>query len=376
MPKSKTTCLPTSSRCVVWDGPDISCLHLCKGDSITEVLYKLAKSHCDLLVQLDPSNFDISCLNYVGCDPRTFSDLFDIVIAKVCEMQIPPTPPVEEVTVEFIDNCESVVKSKTPFPNYTFEIESSSTPWTDLLGFDHHGSNVPKPQVKRVGKVLYFRGTAYVPLQDNSGNVIPMTSYTDYELKATPNVFIGDGGCYVNTNGSIYFNKMGATQLSVIPESVMCGLTLDGTYTKDTISYRAISYGGTKGGADGISLIDTVDGLTLNAWFKVLLQPNGVLRVMTLRDIEDNTTSSGSRTGGSPLRLITSRIYENQHVPRYNGLVDIHSSATPGVHALTADFNGPSGLDSKKYNFTCDAGEPNQIGGFEIILDNLTAHLA
>lgn len=87
MTKVKNTCLPTSSNCIVWDGPDIPCLRLCKGDTITDVLYKLATDYCELLLQFDPSKYDISCFNYIGCAPEDFSELLQIIINKICDIE-------------------------------------------------------------------------------------------------------------------------------------------------------------------------------------------------------------------------------------------------------------------------------------------------
>jgi hypothetical protein len=87
---SKDGCMKTSSNCVIWDGPDIPCLSLCKGDSITEVLYKLATEFCDTVVLLDPTQYDISCFNYLGCPPQDFIELFQLVINQICEIQLEP----------------------------------------------------------------------------------------------------------------------------------------------------------------------------------------------------------------------------------------------------------------------------------------------
>ncbi len=71
---SKSGCMKVSSNCVVWEGPDIPCLKLCKGDTITDVLYKLATDYCETLVMLDPTTYDISCFNYLGVPPEDFGD--------------------------------------------------------------------------------------------------------------------------------------------------------------------------------------------------------------------------------------------------------------------------------------------------------------
>jgi hypothetical protein len=47
-PDPNANCTPLSSNCVVWQGPDISCLSLCSGDTITDVVYQLALKVCEL----------------------------------------------------------------------------------------------------------------------------------------------------------------------------------------------------------------------------------------------------------------------------------------------------------------------------------------
>ena len=62
-PKNKSTnCLPISSNCTVWEGPNIQCINLCKGDTVTDVVYKLALLICDLKSQLDLTDVDLTCL--------------------------------------------------------------------------------------------------------------------------------------------------------------------------------------------------------------------------------------------------------------------------------------------------------------------------
>lgn len=81
---TKDGCIKTSSNCVTWNGPDIPCLKLCSGDSITDVLYKLATDYCETLVLFDPTKYDISCFKYEGCAPETFAELFQLVIDQIC----------------------------------------------------------------------------------------------------------------------------------------------------------------------------------------------------------------------------------------------------------------------------------------------------
>lgn len=83
----KTGCSNMSSNCVVWQGPDIDCINLCKGDSVTEVVYKLALELCNLMETFDLSNYDLKCFSGGVCQPKDFKDFLNILITKVCGLQ-------------------------------------------------------------------------------------------------------------------------------------------------------------------------------------------------------------------------------------------------------------------------------------------------
>jgi hypothetical protein len=88
-------CVPTSSNCVIWQGPDIPCINICKGDSISDITFKVADELCSLLTMFDLSNYDLSCLTAECPKPEDFSDLIQLIIEKLCEVNtvvvnIPP----------------------------------------------------------------------------------------------------------------------------------------------------------------------------------------------------------------------------------------------------------------------------------------------
>jgi hypothetical protein len=76
----------TSSNSVIWAGPDIPCISLCNGDTITEVVYNLATELCAVLDTLDISNYDISCFNINSCGPTNFKDLINFLIERICAL--------------------------------------------------------------------------------------------------------------------------------------------------------------------------------------------------------------------------------------------------------------------------------------------------
>jgi hypothetical protein len=84
---NKETCNPISSNCVVWQGPDMPCIHLCKGDTVSDVVAKLATELCTVLDTLDVTNYDIACFNITTCGPTNFQQLIQFVIDQVCSLQ-------------------------------------------------------------------------------------------------------------------------------------------------------------------------------------------------------------------------------------------------------------------------------------------------
>ncbi|HPF82677.1 MAG TPA: hypothetical protein PLV83_00690 [Bacilli bacterium] len=85
-----SNCVPTSSDCIIWQGPNIECIGLCQGDTITDVVYKLATEYCELSSQLQADNFDISCIECptgMTCEPNNIQELLEIMITKICELQ-------------------------------------------------------------------------------------------------------------------------------------------------------------------------------------------------------------------------------------------------------------------------------------------------
>ena len=51
-----------NSKEVIWDGPSIPCLQICKGDTVSDVVYKIAKKVCEITNDLDVQSLDYSCI--------------------------------------------------------------------------------------------------------------------------------------------------------------------------------------------------------------------------------------------------------------------------------------------------------------------------
>ena len=79
--KNQEGCNPISSNCVIWQGPDLPCIQLCKGDSISDVTAKLATELCDLLGQLstENGNFNLDCFDLTCTNINNIHDLIQFI---------------------------------------------------------------------------------------------------------------------------------------------------------------------------------------------------------------------------------------------------------------------------------------------------------
>lgn len=94
LPKKSNTlsqgCTPTSSNCVVWQGPDLSCINLCAGDTVTEVVHKLATELCTIKNSLgvDLTDVDFDCLLNTASSADnaelTLAESLNLIISKTC----------------------------------------------------------------------------------------------------------------------------------------------------------------------------------------------------------------------------------------------------------------------------------------------------
>ena len=89
-------CVPTSSSCILWNGPKIECIDHCQGETIEDILYRLSEIVCQL--QTDGCNCEPSLenMNCVLRDGQVLS--FDLFTYLTCL---------------FTDYCESLQGTPT-----------------------------------------------------------------------------------------------------------------------------------------------------------------------------------------------------------------------------------------------------------------------
>ncbi len=94
-------CTPTSSNCVIWQGPDLPCIKLCKGDTISDVVYKMAVELCKLFEDLNVDNYNLDCFGFDNCAPENFQQLFQFVLDQLC-------PSEDEIVASGGDPCDAL----------------------------------------------------------------------------------------------------------------------------------------------------------------------------------------------------------------------------------------------------------------------------
>jgi len=77
-------CTKTSSNCIVWDGPDIPCLTICKGTPITALIFQLAMKYCDIIAPLS-TTYRVECLQGVS-STSSIPEVLQAVIDKLCSL--------------------------------------------------------------------------------------------------------------------------------------------------------------------------------------------------------------------------------------------------------------------------------------------------
>lgn len=103
---NKENCLPISSNCVLWQGPNLPCIGLCTGDSISDVTYRIAETVCELKSNFNLTDVDVTCLLTICSQTpepqKTITNILNLLINKVCclndivETLINPADPAEK----------------------------------------------------------------------------------------------------------------------------------------------------------------------------------------------------------------------------------------------------------------------------------------
>jgi len=272
-----------------------------------------------------------------------------------------------------LEQSFSVVDTNTVNLTYTAGVltaEVQDTGWVRLNGFSYiPDTNIQGvPMVRRIGNVLHFRGTIIVPLPNGAA---PLTwNYSagvdSYFTALGVAPFQGVGGVLVNTFGSITFNNNGAGSCdSVIPLSVIpVGWAIDGSYTNPAgwkVALRSVPID-----PDNSTVLTTV--VTQN------IEANGNLSLQLLRDLEATSVPGRGSTASydtAHLNVVISHVGGGAQPPKYsNPGTSLYDFAGTGTQPTSIFY------ETAAYQLSCNANNPDQLGGFFQSLDGLTAFIS
>ncbi len=252
-------------------------------------------------------------------------------------------------------------------PAYSFSAKILDTGWINLDGFGFYtGSDTDalRPRVRRIGNTLHFKGQVMIPIDDGVGapllwqyqNTPPVDTY--YLSTTVTPASVGAGSVIASSTGLITFNQ----GVSVIPNSVMSALeSLDDNYTKDfTIGYRRTQINSIP---DTSTILTTIGSLSIAS--------NKTLSFALLKNGEQNAFSGTDAFNTSHLNYVVSHVRIGDYVPKFdNANTNVNSNVAPGTIGLDMEYD-----TNLRYQFSCNANDETNLGGFIFQLDGLIAYI-
>ena len=267
-------CSPVSSNCVVWQGPTLNCINLCTGDTISDVMAKMAEELCTLLDQTNVDNYDLTCLGVTSCGPKDFQALIQLLIDKICELNnINPDGTKDEPA------CPDCVVSVAP----CFIVGTQTT--MQLVDYVQAIANkicALITEIASINNTIEQIEISIIDLQDQIDNLPTFTLpsiLVDCDLSAT----ITAGGSYqidavlaalINDDTNGYCALIAATGL---PTELFTAITSQCIVNGDTtLSNPAVTYASLTGWVSSLT-VDTVAGAITNLWLVVCDLYNGFI---------------------------------------------------------------------------------------------------
>lgn len=261
----------------------------------------------------------------------------------------------------------TIALSVSTGPAYTFSAKILDTGWVDLNGFGYYsgttGSTV-KPQARRIGNVVHFRGLLVVPIDDGSGSVLGWNygfgpAVDSYYLSNTVTpASVGTGSVITSTSGTITFNQ----GTSVIPTSIMAtGEEFDNDYSLTfLVGTRPIQ-------VDGAPVTSSI----LSGLFNISISNTKILSLSLPKNAEQNAFSGTGAFDTSHLNYIISHVISGDNVPKFdNANTNVNSNTGAGTIGLDMEYDA-----ALTYPFSCNANNEQEVAGFRIQLDGLVAYI-
>ncbi len=168
-------CSPISSNCVVWQGPDIACINICNGDSVSDVVAALATKLCELIdatCACDPdiSSVDLKCV-LPSVPPTDLSGTLQAIIDYLCELATKelavPNLPLPDC-LQYRDKLGNNV------------VELALVPWATLIGNSIctliESIGVIDANYQNILSRIQILEDCILPCDPSSGNISPVVS--------------------------------------------------------------------------------------------------------------------------------------------------------------------------------------------------------
>lgn len=279
------------------------------------------------------------------------------------------TPPVTVAS----EDTSTIITTVTGGPDYVVSAKITDTGWKYLNGFGYLSANAGRPQCRRIGNEVHFRGYIIVPIgsstNGNGGTVVasPLPeSYNDLTKGQTFNTIdasVATDACKLKTYGGADWNtgeKAISLQFnqgnSVIPTGILGpGENFDGSYLKGTreIIYRVVK------SSDKYVCLHTLVSLSVSS--------GGVLTLGSVLADESYQSSTYGYEFGAIGRNIISNIVSGDYVPTYTPTSPSQYNAPSAGAYATSQITGTGDT----WLFNQDAGRADQLGGFLFRLDGL-----
>ena len=304
------------SQCVIYTAPDIICntdIVVAQDSTVQTALQDIVEYFCNEITI--PADIDCGQTTIVA-EGTTVTDAIADLAAFVCD-NIAGGTLVES-------GPGATVTSQTTAGVTTYTVSVTDSDWVDLNGFNYYTGSLAtqKPQCRRIGNTIHFRGVVIVPLSNDGGDtLVSLTSTGSYVTQEYADVYTdfstATKGVLVDTNGSITFNRTGlATADPVIPTSVVnTGINLDNSYSTGwIIGTRQIQVEGSSEAP-----LAPRRSSALSAALSVSITSDKKLVVTTIKDLEETQVLANTTGlfGSSPLRYITSAIDPRASIPNY-----------------------------------------------------------
>lgn len=226
--------------------------------------------------------------------------------------------PSNPASIDIVGIDDITVSSNTvgDLTTYTVGRDIIDTGWVDMEGFDYYQGTMAskKPQVRRMGQQLHFRGDLIIPIADGGGAAVPLTTEDTVRNTFRKDVEVSTGNAFIS-NAEIFFNSTGSAGGVVIPTSVLdVSTNLDNTYTlNNQIATRqtVLDYIGAGAGNSGTALLSSI--------FQVSITDTKQLKITSLESQEQNAADVVNYQGASPLNKLNSKFQIRFPAINHNG---------------------------------------------------------